>query len=183
MTVLLVLLLYSLVRGVIAMTDISNARTVPFDVAPGFAGAIFIGGMNGIGGTAVNLTKWSPRIRGEPVDATNFNSPNDPITGVKYKEWVPGSNDGEFTLEGVRDFSITGWNPMPGVACEAFFAYDTALGFAVKILVIDIGGDQDANRAGMFTATVKTNGLIDFLGRADIQDLIVGGTTSSLSTP
>lgn len=159
MVVALTIALALMIRGVIPMIDVSAGRTTPFEPPPGFAGSIVIQGVS------QNLTKWTPRIRGEPVDATNFNSPRDPINGVIHKEWVPGSVDGEFTIEGLRDFSVVGWNPMPGGYGTAEFLYDVNLGFDVAILVIDIGGEQDANRAGMFTATVKTNGYIEFLGR------------------
>ncbi len=144
-------------------------RTIPFTPIPGAVGFITIQGVS------LNLTKFEPKVKGDPIDASNFNSPVDPINGVLHREWLIGAVDGEYVMTGLRDQSLIGWNPMPGDSGPAHLYYSEELGFTIEYLVTDMGGGQDATKAGEFACTVKANGLIDFFGRtnlgANIDDL------------
>lgn len=134
-------------------------RTVAWNPKSGGVGFILVSGVS------VNLTKWEPKIKGDPIDGTNFNSARDPLNNRVHREWLIGAVDGEFTITGLRDGGAIGWNPMPGDNGAGYFAYDTDFGFDIEYLVVDVGGGQDATKAGEFTCTVKANGLISFDGR------------------
>jgi hypothetical protein len=136
-----------------------SGRTIDFVPQPGVLGAIEVNG------NQLNLTKFDPKIRGEPVDVSNFNSPPDPLNGTLFREWIMGAADGEFTISGYADMGNFGWRPMVGDTGFLVLYYSAALHVDCNYLVTETGGPQEATKAGEFTCTVKANGLIDLTGR------------------
>lgn len=135
----------------------SVGRTVPFTPLGGKFGYANINGVN------LNVAQWSPTQNNSTADCTNFNSPKDG-NGNPHAEMVPTIVKTSFNVTGVRDGSVTGYQPTAGDAGTGVLGYSPALFFNVQFYVTSVGGECKIDGVSAVQFGIEAVGLAVMAG-------------------
>lgn len=128
-------------------------RTVAFTPVAGAQGFITINGVN------LNLSAWSPQIKANEIDVTNFNSPTDG-NGLVHEEFIFGTVTGKFDLTGPMDVGAIGYYPKVGDTGTGVFGYTGGFTYTIVFGVTDVSGGQNVRQRAEFHISIRANGLI-----------------------